>query len=237
MTAATDSTPDSETPDAEPVDTEAVTGGERSNRAIAVVLVVVLLLGAGVVGWRIGHAQGSGSTPGRDSVDVGFFQDMSTHHNQAIGMAMIYLDHGTDPLLRQIASEILRYQAAEIGVMGEYLGRWSQSGTETDQAMVWMGMAVPRHQMAGLATNAEMEALGAARGDDLDQRFTRLMIDHHLGGVHMAEYAATHASTPEARRWGRSMVDGQLGEIAEMNRWRVQHGFAAVKVPDTLSHS
>ena len=144
----------------------------RSNRLIAVVLVVVLMIGAGAVGWRIGHSQGSGTTPGRDSVDVGFFQDMSTHHNQAIGMASTYLANGTDPLLRQIASEILVYQASEIGVMGEYLGRWSQSGTETDRAMEWMEMSVPRDEMAGLATKDELAQLAAWRGADLDQLFT-----------------------------------------------------------------
>ncbi len=209
----------------------------RSNRVIAIVMVAVLMFGAGVVGWRIGHTQGSGTTPGRTSVDVGFFQDMSTHHNQAIGMAFTYLEHGTDPLLGQIASEILTYQAAEIGVMGEYLGRWSQSGTETDRAMEWMGMSVARDEMAGLATQEEMRRLAAARGAELNQLFTRLMIDHHLGGVHMAEYAAEHATTPEAKRWGASMVEGQLGEIAEMNQWRVRNGFTAVKVPDSLSRS
>ncbi|MBK5287227.1 MAG: DUF305 domain-containing protein [Acidimicrobiia bacterium] len=209
----------------------------RSNRLIALVLVVVLIFGAGVVGWRIGRSHGDGTTPGRNSVDVGFFQDMSIHHNQAVGMAFTYLANGTDPLLRQIASEIVVYQASEIGVMGEYLGRWGQSGTETGRVMAWMGMSMPADQMTGLASKDDLSQLDAARGADLDQLFTRLMIVHHLGGIHMAEFAAKHADIAEVRRWGHSMVDGQLGEISEMNRWRVEHGFAAVKVPDSLSHS
>ena len=64
------------------------------------------------------------------------------------------------------------------------------------------------------------------------------MIDHHLGGIHMADYAEQHA-TPHPRSSGgvTRWSEGQLGDIAEMNRWRVQHGFEAVKVPDSLSHS
>ena len=202
----------------------------RAGRGLWVLLVVVALVFAGGVGWRIGRARGEATVPGHGSVDVGFFQDMSTHHNQAVGMALTYLANGTAPLLRQIAGEIVTYQSSEIGVMGEYLTRWHQAGTEGSTAMGWMGMRTPRDQMTGMATKQELSALSAASGADLDQRFTRLMIDHHVGGVHMAEYAAKHATTPEVKRWAVSMADGQRGEIAELNQWRVRAGFPAVPV-------
>jgi uncharacterized protein (DUF305 family) len=182
------------------------------------------------VGWRIGRSQGDASAPAHDSVDVGFFQDMSTHHNQAVGLAFTYLSHGTDPLLRQIAAEIVTYQSSEIGVMGEYLTTWGQAGTEGSTSMGWMGMPAPRDRMMGLATKSQIAALNSARGTELDQLFTRLMIVHHEGGVEMAEYARSHATTPEVRRWATTMADGQRGEIAELNRWRVGHGMAAVPV-------
>ena len=202
----------------------------RAGRGLWVLLVVVALVFAGGIGWRIGRAQGEPTVPGRSSVDVGFFQDMSTHHNQAVGMAMTYLANGTVPLLRQIAGEIVTYQSSEIGVMGEYLTRWHHAGTEGSTAMGWMGMRTPRDQMTGMATKQELVALGAARGADLDQLFTRLMIDHHVGGVQMAEYAAKHTTTPEVKRWAISMADGQHGEIAELNQWRVRNGFPADRV-------
>jgi uncharacterized protein (DUF305 family) len=46
----------------------------------------------------------------------------------------------------------------------------------------------------------------------------------------MADYAARHATTAAVRRWAAAMAEGQKGEIAELNRWRVQHGLSAVKV-------
>jgi len=201
-----------------------------TGRGIWIALLVAALLLAGAIGWRIGRAQDDAEVPGHSSVDVGFFQDMSTHHNQAISMAFTYLAHGTDPLLRQIAGEIVTYQASEMGVMGEYLTTWNQAGTETNTAMEWMGMRVPREDMSGLATTAQLDALGNARGAELDQLFTRLMINHHVGGVHMAEYASAHATTAVVKRWATSMASGQRGEIAELNRWRVNHGMAAVPV-------
>ena len=216
-----------ESPDATGSNDEEI--GPRAGRGLWVLLLVVSLVFAGGVGWRIGRAQGESTAPGHSSVDVGFFQDMSTHHNQAVGMAMTYLANGTVPLLRQIAGEIVTYQSSEIGVMGEYLTRWHQAGTEGSTAMGWMGMRTPRDRMTGMATKQELARLGAARGAELDQLFTRLMIDHHVGGIHMAEYAA-HATTPEVKRWAVSMADGQRGEIAELNQWRVRNGLPADRV-------
>ena len=200
--------------------------GAGAWRWIAVVAAVALF--AGVVGWRVGRTQSEPDVPARSSVDVGFFQDMQTHHNQAVAMGLIYLEYGTDPLLRQIASEIVTYQSAEIGIMGEYLHTWGQAGTETNISMAWMGAPTPRDQMYGLATKAQMKRLADARGTDLDQLFTRLMIVHHAGGIYMASFANNLAHTEVVKRWAAGMEDGQRGEIAEMNRWRVNHGMAAV---------
>ena len=198
--------------------------------AFWIVLAVAALVLGGAIGWRVGKAGDETTQPSRDSVDVGLFQDMTTHHNQALTMGFDYLQDGTDPLLRQIAREIVTYQASEIGVMGDHLTQWGQSGTETGTAMGWMGMATPRDEMTGLATREQMDELATARGAELDQLFTRLMIVHHAGGIHMADFAAKEATTTTVRRWAASMADGQRGEIAELNRWRVQHGFSPVKI-------
>ena len=202
--------------------------GHRAGTALLVALVGAALILGGAIGWRIGRTQGETEPPAHASVDVGFFQDMSTHHSQAVSMGLIYLYNGTDPLLHVIAGEIVTYQASETGIMGEYLRRWGESGTEGATAMAWMGMPTPRADMFGLATKAEMRELGTARGRDLDQLFTRLMIEHHVGGIHMAEYAAKEADLREVRRWAVVIEHGQRGEISELNRWRVKHDMEPV---------
>jgi uncharacterized protein (DUF305 family) len=198
-----------------------------------IVLVVVALVLGGAIGWRITKSQ-QAKAPARDSVDVGFFQDMVSHHNQAVAMGYSYLEHGSDPLLRQIATEIINYQNAEIGMMNDHLAQWGRQGTEGPDAMAWMNMKVPRDEMPGLAAKTQMDQLANARGQELNDLFTRMMILHHEGGVHMAEYAAAHAGTETVRSWATAMADGQRGEIAELNRWRVQHDLPAVQM--TLIH-
>jgi uncharacterized protein (DUF305 family) len=203
----------------------------RSGPALwqVLVLVVALCSLAAVIGWQLGSD--SPSKPSATSVDVGFFEDMTTHHQQAVTMALDYLQHGTDPLLLQVAGEIVSYQSSEIGMMNTYLGQWGRGGNVPSQAMGWMQPPVPRNEMPGLATKAQMAELAAARGTELDDLFTKLMIVHHAGGIHMAAYAASHATEASTRRWGAAMDDGQRGEISEMNTWRTKHGLSKIIPP------
>ena len=193
-------------------------GRTGPSTALWITLVIAALVLGGAIGWRITKSTDAPERPDQGSVDVGFFQDMVTHHNQAVAMGFSYLEHGTDPLLRQIAGEIVGYQASEIGVMNDHLAQWGQQGTEGSTAMGWMGMPVPRDQMTGMASAKQMQELADARGADLDQLFTRLMIRHHEGGIEMAEYAADNASDAEVRAMATAIATGQREEITELER-------------------
>jgi uncharacterized protein (DUF305 family) len=210
-------------------------GGERPDRSRGpalwqvIALVVALVLLAGIVGWKIGDRKEG--HPSATSVDVGFLYDMTAHHQQALTMALDYVRNGDDPRLLQMAREIVTYQSSEIGTMNTYLAQWDRVGDQQPKAMGWMQPPIPRSEMPGLATKAQMAQLAAARGFELDNLFTDLMINHHAGGVHMAAYAATHAEDPAIRKLAASMDSGQRGEISEMNTWRAQHGLARIVPP------
>lgn len=183
----------------------------------------LLALGAALVflGLAAGYAFfSSDSTTKMNAVDVGFLQDMHTHHDQAVSMSFIYLDKPAaeqDPVLRSIAKTIIDEQQYENGYMvGLLLDAGQRPVNETDQVMAWMNEPLPTDRMPGLATQAELNQLKSASGKAADRLYAQLMIAHHQGGIHMAQYAAEHAARADVRALASRMVSGQQGDIVEL---------------------
>jgi uncharacterized protein (DUF305 family) len=188
----------------------------------------LLLLGA-AAGLLVGLPGATAtSSPAADSVDVGFAQDMSAHHQQAVQMASWERDHTTDPALRQLAFDIETTQLQQIGQMQGWLALW---GAPTDapggKHMTWMAPAGHSHAaataggvetMPGMASSDQLRALRAATGPQLDVLFLQLMLRHHLGGVGMLQYGADHASVPEVRNLAAQMLSSQTSESEYMTQ-------------------
>lgn len=68
--------------------------------------------------------------------------------------------------------------------------------------------------MPGMATTEQLDRLRSADGPAAERLFLELMIDHHLGGVAMAEAALELAERPEVRRLATAVVESQTAEVA-----------------------
>jgi len=212
--------------------------------------VALLLLGA-AAGMLIGlPGSGGRAVPAADSVDVGFAQDMSVHHEQAVRMAIWERDHTADPQLRQLAFDIESGQSRQIGYMQGWLGLWGASSQATGGYMRWMpatnmpgtadmpamtGMSdghdmdsAATHpgmsRMPGMASESELRELTSSTGPALDVLFLRLMLRHHEGGRGMLSYAETHAQEPEVRNMARQMLSAQTSEADYMRQLLAARG-------------
>jgi len=181
---------------------------------LIVLFVGVLVLAAGA-GFVIGERN---ATPDPNATDIGFLQDMRTHHEQAVGMSLAYmLRPGIDGVLQTIANEIAVSQSVDSGRMIQLLREYGKpEANESGTAMAWMNHAVPEDNMPGLASAADLNKLANASGAAADTLFVNLMVVHHQAGIVMAQYAVDHAATSEVRDFAKSMVSSEQEEIVEM---------------------
>lgn len=207
----------------EDLEPESGPGGLSWGGVAALLLAVVFL--AGVVGWIIGTPD----HPDADSVDVGFSQDMITHHEQAIQLAALANQLTEQPAVRSVAAEVLIAQQFEIGMMTAWLDDWGQPLGDPDRmAMEWMSHPMPPTkvtEMAGMQPAADVKALRDLPPAEVDRRYLEMMIAHHQGGIHMADDAAEHAGEEKVRDLARRIANVQRQEIVELQRLQEKLGF------------
>jgi uncharacterized protein (DUF305 family) len=204
---------------------------------------VVLLLALGLVVLMLvrpsssaGSASAGGSAaasaaPSDTSVDAGFARDMSIHHQQAVEMSFIVRDRTSDEAVRRLAYDIINTQANQRGMMLGWLEMWGRAKSSSAPPMEWMGHTItPRGDgslMPGMATDTELDELRAAKGEDAEVLFLKLMTSHHQAGAEMAQAAADSADTDAIRNLAAGMVRGQQSEIALMADMLTERGAKA----------
>ncbi|WP_067666231.1 DUF305 domain-containing protein [Nocardia miyunensis] len=166
-------------------------------------------------------------TPILSDIEIGFAQDMIAHHEQALFMVQ-RLDPGVDPTVLRLAQQIDQSQRVEIGTMLGWLRlagaspmsdhpmAWTHTGTTTAPAHSGMSMntaTVPAAiTMPGMASQAQLDALAAARGHDAAVLFLQLMYRHHLGGITMARAADNALHSGAVKEQARAMLTAQSQE-------------------------
>ncbi|WP_405133290.1 DUF305 domain-containing protein [Nocardia sp. NBC_01388] len=228
-------------------DTEPAEPGQQTRRSQRPALLVLGVIGVLLLGFAAGILVGNPlrqtqETPG--TVDVGFSQDMSVHHAQAVQMSGIALAGASDTEVRRLAYDILTTQANQAGRMQGWLQLWGKPFVGPDGYMGWMsdmsdmtGMSGMQHgattqhsgpvqTMPGMATEQELSTLRTATGPALDTLFLQLMLRHHQGGMPMIQYAAQHADTDAVRSLADSMVKTQTSEAQLMAQMLKDRGAA-----------
>lgn len=153
------------------------------------------------------------------SVDIGFMQDMIDHHEQALLIANTLLDVNPRGGAAPYAQEVVMFQELEITRMDGWLTDAGIARGRADRtAMQWMGMGTPVADMPGMQAPGRISELADARGDEADRLFFEIMSDHHLGGAHMADAAATGARRDEVRSFAEKMSYNQRIEVVEYER-------------------
>lgn len=203
-----------------------------SRRLIAAVLAGFLLLAAAFAVGRLSVPH-SGE-PGNTSAEAGFLRDMQVHHEQAVQMSMLVRDRTDDEAVRLMAYDIALAQSQQAGQMYGWLVEWGLPQASPEPNMTWMtrpaldgsaheheGAASahnPGDPMPGLATFDEIQQLKALSGEEAERLYLELMIEHHRGGVEMAEAVLARSNYDSVVRLAEGMVAVQDSEIEVMQQ-------------------
>lgn len=184
------------------------------------------------VGASIGEHRAS-ATPSPGPVSVGFAQDMSVHHEQAVLLSRMAEGQATPPV-QVWARGLANMQLKEIGHMQGWLMLWNELATSGSASMSWMADAYrrsgQRHEhyerfislcgslgtMPGQVSSQEFERLSRLRGADFDRLFLQLMVRHHESALTMAQFAHEHAEHEVVRQLAALIVAEQRQEWMTM---------------------
>jgi uncharacterized protein (DUF305 family) len=167
------------------------------------------------------------ASPADDSPEAGFARDMSTHHAQAVEMGMIAAARATDPDVRTLGYDIALTQENQIGIMQTWLTFWGLNPTSDQKPMAWMpegSAALKNGLMPGMATQNEMQQLRDAKGKQVDILFLKLILAHHLGGIHMVDGLLAKSQNADVTSLAKNMKAGQQGEVTVIQQLQKQIG-------------
>lgn len=181
---------------------------------LLVILLLIVVAGLGWLWWSV-------RPPMEGDPAVTFARDMSTHHKQAVEMALILRDRTEDAELRQLLIDMILTQQAQFGQMQGWLQAWGLPAAGLQPPMT--GQMVHNGQpmtmtpeMMGMQPQAKVNELRTLELAQAEIQFLRMMIDHHQGGVLMAESVLAQTQRPEVRRLAESIITAQTGEINYM---------------------
>ena len=206
-----------------------------SLRIGGLVAVVVLVAAIGAVAGAAWQSSRHVDDHAPSTVDIGFAQDMSAHHDQAILMARTVSGLPRVSVeIRVFADRLILSQSTETATIRGWL-QWFGEPLTSDRPMSWMDHGAAHHHggvptagdasadasdqppMPGMASIYELGRLSTLTGGAAEIYFLQLMIRHHRGGLEMAQaaYNDERASAP-TKQWALTMIGDQGDEIGQM---------------------
>ncbi|MFE9625155.1 DUF305 domain-containing protein [Streptomyces sp. NPDC006527] len=145
-----------------------------------------------------------------NSADVSFARMMIEHHGQALEMTALAPGQAESAKVKSLASRIAAAQGPEIKAMKSWLTAHDKDGASTASG------GHDHSAMPGMATEAQMNKLRAARGKAFDELFLTLMITHHEGAITMAADVKAQGNNIRIEEMADDVVAEQTTEISRM---------------------
>ncbi|MER6088943.1 DUF305 domain-containing protein [Streptomyces bluensis] len=144
-----------------------------------------------------------------NAADFAYARMMIKHHTQAVEMTELVPSRAESTQVKRLAARISAAQQPEIDAMKGWLKingdeKKGTSGGHDHEAM------------PGMATEAQLEKLRAAKGKAFDQLFLTLMTTHHEGAITMATDLKAAGNNILVEEMADDVIAQQTAEMSRM---------------------
>jgi uncharacterized protein (DUF305 family) len=157
----------------------------------------------------------AGSDAAHNDADVVFAQQMIPHHEQAVEMADLAADRAESQEVKDLAADIEAAQGPEIETMTGWLEAWGEDVPDAGMSGMDHG-DTSSDDMDGMMSDDDMAGLETASGQEFDQMFLTMMIEHHEGAIDMAQTERADGEFPDAIAMAEDIEQAQTEEIQTM---------------------
>ncbi|MEU5275685.1 DUF305 domain-containing protein [Streptomyces asoensis] len=148
-----------------------------------------------------------------NSADVAYARMMIQHHAQALKMTGLAPAQARSAAVKGLAARIGAAQGPEIKAMQGWLATY---GKDSEGGKDGASGAHEHAAMPGMATEAQLDQLRAARGKAFDALFLTLMITHHEGALSMAADVKAQGNNVRIEEMADDVIAQQTSEITRM---------------------
>ncbi|MGW3649122.1 DUF305 domain-containing protein [Streptomyces sp. NPDC000878] len=142
-----------------------------------------------------------------NSADLAYARMMIEHHSQAIEITELVPKRAESTPVKRLAERIAAAQRPEIAAMQGWLKDNGDDGKTTEHT---------HETMPGMATDAQLAKLRAAKGKAFDELFLTVMITHHEGAVTMATDVKGQGNNVRVEEMADDVIAQQTTEINRM---------------------
>jgi uncharacterized protein (DUF305 family) len=142
-----------------------------------------------------------------NSADFAYARMMIEHHTQALQLTELAPEQAQSGKVKALAARITAAQGPEITTMKGWLDAHDGEKHPT---------AHQHEAMPGMATEAQLKELRAARGKTFDELFLKLMITHHDGAISMATDVKAQGNNIQIEEMADDVIAQQTSEISRM---------------------
>jgi uncharacterized protein (DUF305 family) len=160
-----------------------------------------------------------------NDADVDFATAMIPHHAQALSMVELTLGRDLSPEMQQLTEDIQAAQGPEIEQMTDWLTEWDRPMPETmrdDHTEDPDGMSghdmdgEMDSDMPGMMADEGLTELEEATGQEFEDMWLEMMIEHHEGAIEMANDEKAEGVFQPAIDLAESIETSQQAEIDHM---------------------